>query len=208
MSMSITVSSLAKELIGTDLINMGFPQQGMYFKGYSYIGKKDKVTINVESEISIEFLDALDQIALKHNEKGVVTQARQLKSLILDPDTVTVKTLKGFASGLASYILRGIKNGWLYKLASNDYYIAYMVDDIVFKRAVDRDDVSITTVSLMCHSAKDEAKRSLRSLRKKPVYLKKEMNLERHMMSPFCFIAITRADMENNFDASMISKRK
>tara|TARA_R110001583_G_scaffold52147_12_gene162233 strand:+ start:2905 stop:4557 length:1653 start_codon:yes stop_codon:yes gene_type:complete len=153
--MSITVSSLAKELIGTDLINMGFPQQGMYFKGYSYIGKKDKVTINVESEISIEFLDALDQIALKHNEKGVVTQARQLKSLILDPDTVTVKTLKGFASGLASYILRGIKNGWLYKLASNDYYIAYMVDDIVFKRAVDRDDVSITTVSLMCHSAKD-----------------------------------------------------
>jgi hypothetical protein len=152
--MSITISSGSKEVFGDALIKKGFPEQGLYFKKYSYISKKDKVTIDIESAISIAFLDALDELAKEYDEKGVMTQARQLKALVLDPETAIVKTLKGFASGLANYICRDIQNGWLYQLKENNVYVPYMVEDIVFKKAVDRDDISTTTLHLVYNSAK------------------------------------------------------
>ena len=155
MSMSITVSANVKEAIGDALIQKGFPQQGMYFKRYSYVGRNDKITVEIESDISVEFLDVLDALAKKHDEKGVMTQARQLKALVLDPETTTVKSLKGFASGLANYVMRDITNGWLYKLRENNVYVPYMVEDIEFKPARDRDDISTTIVKLVYNSAKD-----------------------------------------------------
>jgi len=155
MSMSVTVPMGKKEAIGKSLQEKGFIHPAQYFLEYSYFGSRDKITINIECEITPDFLDALDETAKEFDLRGLMTQARQLKALILEPETQKVKSLKGFGSGVAKYIQNKILNGWLYFYDETEVYKPMLVEGIDFRAAVNQDDRSSVTISAIYNCAKE-----------------------------------------------------
>lgn len=153
MSMTITIPSEKKETLGEMLKKKGFFLEASHFFKYSYFSKKDKETVNIECNISIEFLDALDEAAKTLELRGLMTQARQLKQLIEDPEAKLIKSLKGFASGVINYLSTGIMNGWLYKFNVTQTYSPYLVQDVDFSPAKDKDDRATTVIRMSYNCA-------------------------------------------------------
>jgi len=154
MSMTITITADKKELLGKALAKKGFTEEAEYFFKYSYFSNKDKESVTIECDITIAFLDALDIVSGEMELRGLMTQTRQLKQLINDPAKTTIKSLKGFASGVANYIGNGIINGWLYQYKVTEVYSPMLVENIKFKPAQDKDDKATTTISFIYNCAK------------------------------------------------------
>jgi hypothetical protein len=153
--MHITIKSELKKPVAERLVNLGFPKQAEEFEAYSFLNNNSQTTVTIDSEITPEFLDALESIAKELGMRGIQVQASQTKRLILDPHKQPIVSLKGFAAALKAYITKDSIKDWIYKTNPTGDCCPYLVTDVSFRPKVSKDDLSKVHVSTYYNSAKD-----------------------------------------------------
>lgn len=149
-----------REAIGNKLIEAGFENHAENFLR-GYFGRDEsKISIKIKEEITEEFLNTMILIAEELGIRGLLVQTRQSLLLFNEPETETIKTLKTFETGLASYLLRDAVRGWLFYLDYTENYIPYVVSRIEYKPADPRNRTEAQViVSLDCNSPKTDSRR-------------------------------------------------
>lgn len=121
--------------IGETLLKKGFEAESKYFLREHYGRHDSKVKIKIEGSVTVEFLEALEEIAIESSLRGLLTQTRQSLKLMNDPSTETIVNLKTFETGLINYLSLNAIHGWLFHYDLTESYTPYVVSNISYTPA-------------------------------------------------------------------------
>jgi len=111
------------------LILKGYQEAAKSFVGYFRGSDDSPVEIDLECNIDIELTSFIKDIANENDDKLAVYDMTVLIQHIQNPDTTTVKSLKGFIRAFETYIKTDQMDGWLYKSNDKINHIPYLITD-------------------------------------------------------------------------------
>jgi len=155
--MQLTIPMSIKDQIGDKLLEKGFEEEASFFKEKHYGSQTGKISITVDADITLAFVEALSEIATELDLRSLQTLSKQTIRLLKDPNKEEVKNLRTFETALASYVRNeGIK-GWLFESLNEDDHLPFVVSDIKFIEACRRTETpQHVKLSLNYNSAKDK----------------------------------------------------
>ncbi len=133
--MNIDIPFDSRENIGNALIEAGFEEHAANFLREYYGQRESKISIKIQNEVTTSFLEAMIKIAENLQLRGLITQCKQSLRLIDDPSRELVKTLRTFETGIANYIARDAKRGWLFYYDLTENYTPYIPTSVRYNRA-------------------------------------------------------------------------
>lgn len=105
--------------------------------------------------LSMDDVNLMYEIAKSQQHKSLMSQISAFRSLMQNPDSAKIASLKALVPGLIRYFTTNVIDGWLYEVDDDGLPHPYLILEVRYNEAIRKDHNPYVTIKLGANSARN-----------------------------------------------------